>query len=45
MRIEMLTEEETLDASTCLNCGAVFGEALLDHHHGLAPPLHQDQTY
>jgi hypothetical protein len=38
MGIEMFTEEESIDASTCLNCGAVFGEPVLDHHHGLAAP-------
>jgi hypothetical protein len=34
----MLTEEETIEANTCVNCGAIFGEPVLDHHHGLSSP-------
>jgi hypothetical protein len=44
-RIEMLTEEERIEASTCVNSGAIFGEPVLDHHTDFRPHLLKGQTY
>jgi hypothetical protein len=41
----MLTEEETIEASTCVNSGAIFGEPVLDHHTDFRPHLLKGQTY
>jgi hypothetical protein len=38
MRLEIITEEETIEAESCVNCGAVFGERILDYHHALDHP-------
>ena len=38
MRLEVVSEEETIEVERCLNCGSVFGEPLIDHHHALAGP-------
>lgn len=38
MRLDLITDEDTIKAQRCLNCGAVFGEPLLDHHHQLDRP-------
>ena len=38
MRIELITEEDRIEAERCLLCGWIFDEPVLDHHHGLASP-------
>lgn len=37
-RVELVTDEERIVAEDCVNCGAIFGEALLDYHHRLETP-------
>jgi len=37
--VELITEEESIEVQRCLNCGYLFGNPLLDVHHGIhAPP-------
>ncbi|MEO7858953.1 MAG: hypothetical protein ABIU05_00690, partial [Nitrospirales bacterium] len=36
--VDVITEEETITVSSCLNCGHVGGDALIEHHHSLAAP-------
>ena len=38
MGIEMPSSEGTLQAIQCVNCGAIFGETLIDFHHRLPNP-------
>jgi hypothetical protein len=38
VRIAVVTAEGLLTAHSCVNCGRVFGDAVIDHHHGLDPP-------
>ena len=37
-RVELITEEETIEVTECLICGFVFGEAILDAHRALMEP-------
>jgi hypothetical protein len=37
-RVELVSEEERISADNCVNCGAVFGETLIDYHHSLDTP-------
>ena len=37
-RIDWVSEEGRLVLDRCVNCGHVFGESLLDHHHALTDP-------
>ena len=36
--ILVITDEETIAAFSCLHCGHVGGDALIEHHHILATP-------
>ncbi|MEO7863625.1 MAG: hypothetical protein ABIU05_24955 [Nitrospirales bacterium] len=36
--VDIVTEEETITVSSCLNCGHVGGDALIEHHHNLDSP-------
>ena len=36
--VELITKEDTIEAQRCLNCGEIFGEPVLDHHHALDCP-------
>jgi len=38
LRIELITEEDTIEAQRCLLCGWIFDEPVLDHHHALDCP-------
>jgi hypothetical protein len=38
MRVELVSEEERILAENCLNCGAIFGDTLIDYHHSLDTP-------
>ena len=37
-RLDLMTAEGRLMVNSCLNCGRVFGDAVLDYHHGLSVP-------
>ena len=36
--ILVITKEDTITATSCLNCGHVGGDALIEHHHSLPIP-------
>ena len=38
MRVELITEEDTIEAKRFLLCGWIFDEPVFDHHHGLVVP-------
>ena len=37
-RLDLVTAEGCLTVNSCLNCGRVFGEAVIDYHQGLDHP-------
>lgn len=37
-RLDLVTAEGRLRVNSCLNCGRVFGDAVIDYHQGLDHP-------
>lgn len=37
-RLDLETAEGRLTVNSCVNCGRVFGEAVIDYHQGLDHP-------
>ena len=37
-RLDLMTAEGRLMVDSCLNCGRVFGDAVIDYHQDLAQP-------
>ena len=37
-RIEVISEEDTIQVDSCVNCGSIGGETLIDQHHALDHP-------
>jgi len=37
-RLDLMTSEGCLTVNSCLNCGRVFGDAVIDYHQGLDHP-------
>lgn len=37
-RLDLVTAEGRLMVNSCINCGRVFGDAVIDYHHALDPP-------
>ena len=37
-RLDLVTAEGRLMVNSCINCGRVFGDAVIDYHRGLAHP-------
>jgi hypothetical protein len=37
-RIDLVTAEGGITVNSCMNCGRVFGEAVIDYHQGLEHP-------
>ena len=37
-RLDLVTAEDRLMVNSYINCGRVFGDAVIDYHQGLAQP-------
>lgn len=37
-RLDLMTAEGSLMVHSCMNCGRVFGDAVIDYHQRLAHP-------